>query len=79
MEVPVLVRIHDGRISVCVFQVTAGRLRGCVRVCVCCARVCAFVCAGTCVFLTQSVFGAESAPDATQEDNERAGTVTAGS
>lgn len=61
----------------CVLQVTAGRLRGSVRVCVLCA--CACVCAGTCVFLTQPVFGAESAPDATQKDNERAGTVAAGS
>lgn len=47
--------------------------------CVCCAPVRACVCAGTCVFLTQPVFGAESAPDATQKDNERAGTVAAGS
>lgn len=42
--------------------------------CVCvCAR------AGTCVFPVQSVFGAECGLNTSQRDNERAGTVAAGS
>ena len=65
-------------VSVSVLQVSSGKV--CVSVSVgVCVCVCVRVRAGTCVFPAQSVFGAERGLNTSQIDNERAGTVAAGS